>query len=90
MQRVKHEIPDAYRDMTIDELAERQAVRYGELEPDWDAFRGFADRGPPQGAVPPDRRRRLRQGRPARPAGGRVYAVDADRPAGPGRFSPHP
>ncbi|MDE0058302.1 MAG: cupin domain-containing protein [Defluviicoccus sp.] len=38
MQRVKHEVPGAYRDMTIDELAERQVVRYGELEPDWDAF----------------------------------------------------
>ena len=38
MQRVKHAIPDAYRNITIDELAERQVVRYGELEPDWDAF----------------------------------------------------
>ena len=38
MQRVKHEIPSDYRDVSIDELAERQVVRYGALEPDWDAF----------------------------------------------------
>ncbi len=38
MQRVRHEIPAAYRDTTIDDLAAQQVVRYRDLEPDWDAF----------------------------------------------------
>ena len=38
MERVTHDIPEAYRDVSIEELAERQVVRKKDLEPDWDAF----------------------------------------------------
>ena len=38
MERVKHEVPAEFKGLSIQELAERQVVRYKELEPDWDAF----------------------------------------------------
>jgi len=38
MDRVQHIIPHELKDVSIEELAERRVVRYGELEPDWDAF----------------------------------------------------
>ena len=38
MDRVQHIIPHELKDVSIEELANRRVVRYGELEPDWDAF----------------------------------------------------
>ena len=38
MDRVQHIIPPELKDVSIEELANRRVVRYGELEPDWDAF----------------------------------------------------
>ena len=76
--------------MSIDQLAERQVVRYGELEPDWDAFADSQVEG--------RRRAQYRligvggSGKPdphALPAGG-FHALHADRTAGPGRLRPYP
>lgn len=38
MDRVQHTIPPELKDVSIEELADQRVVRYGELEPDWDAF----------------------------------------------------
>ena len=38
MDRVQHIIPPELKDVSIEELADQRVVRYGELEPDWDAF----------------------------------------------------
>ena len=38
MDRIQHDIPVDLKDVSIEELADRRIVRYGDLEPDWDAF----------------------------------------------------
>ena len=38
MERVKHDIPRELKDVSIDELARTRVLRFGDLEPDWDAF----------------------------------------------------
>ena len=38
MDRIQHTISPELKDVSIEELADRRVVRYGELEPDWDAF----------------------------------------------------
>ena len=38
MDRIQHDIPAELRDVSIEELADKRIVRYGDLEPDWDAF----------------------------------------------------
>lgn len=38
MDRVQHDIPTELIGVSIEELAGSRVVRYGDLEPDWDAF----------------------------------------------------
>lgn len=38
MDRVHHAIPPELEDISLDDLVNRQVVRYADLEPDWDAF----------------------------------------------------
>lgn len=38
MDRVQHDISPELKDVLIEELADQRVVRYGDLEPDWDAF----------------------------------------------------
>ena len=36
MDRIQHTISPELKDVSIEELADRRVVRYGELEPDWE------------------------------------------------------
>ena len=38
MERVKHEVPHALRNVPVEELARTRVARFADIEPDWDAF----------------------------------------------------
>ena len=38
MPSIKHSVPDDLKNVSLDELLSKRVARFGEIEPDWDAF----------------------------------------------------